>query len=168
MSVYDWYQKALVVATEAHKGQMDDSGRPYILHPIHVAADCELWQSKVIALLHDVVEDTDVTLDRLRKLGFPDWVVDGVDDITHRDGESLRDYLTRVNANSIARLAKIADIHHNMSWERIKDLPVERQIRLVAKGIRSLHYLRYGEWYETPELKAVLKQGAKPDTKKTE
>jgi len=111
------YDKALRIATKAHKGQKDKSGEDYILHPIAVSGYCITDRGKIVALLHDVVEDTDVTLNDLRKAGFGEDIVNAVDCISKREGEETSHYLERVATDDIATEVKFADMRHNgMRW----------------------------------------------------
>ncbi|MDR1184900.1 MAG: HD domain-containing protein [Coriobacteriales bacterium] len=109
---------ALRVATEAHAGQTDKGGRPYISHPLTVAAMVK-GDAVVVALLHDVVEDTAVTLEDLRSAGFSDAVISAVDAITRRKGEHDVPYLARVRENPLALTVKLADLTHNSDITRI-------------------------------------------------
>lgn len=106
------------VCKEKHAGQVDKMGKPYYLHPYAVADKVGSPEEKCVAYLHDVVEDTDTTLDDLRGMGFPDEVVEGVDAVTRRDGESYFDFIRRCKRNDIGRVVKIADVQHNTSPER--------------------------------------------------
>ena len=109
--------KAMNLAYEAHHGQLDKSGAPYIFHPIHLAEQMEDEFSCCAALLHDVVEDTDVTLDDLRK-DFPEEVVEAVRLLTHEEGVPDVEYLTAIKANPIALKVKLADNAHNADQSR--------------------------------------------------
>ena len=109
--------KAMHIAYNAHHGQLDKSGAPYIFHPIHLAEQMEDEFSCCAALLHDVVEDTDVTLDDLRK-DFPEEVVEAVRLLTHEDGVPDAEYLTAIKANPIALKVKLADNAHNADRTR--------------------------------------------------
>jgi len=138
------YQKALEVATAAHDGYTDKVGVAYIQHPLAVAAAVEGTQEKIVALLHDVVEDTEVTLDDLRGHGFDEIIIAAVDAITKRKGEPLEDYLARVKANPVALAVKFADIQHNMLPERHQKLSSETKKRLHVKYDHALRFLRGG------------------------
>lgn len=108
-------ERALVVATEAHQGQFRRDGiTPYIEHPKAVSELVGSPILKSVALLHDVVEDTKITLDDLKKL-FPKKVVSAVDAMTKRDGEEYLAYIKRVNRNPTARIVKLADLFANIS-----------------------------------------------------
>lgn len=128
------------LARSAHSGQVDKAGRPYAEHPAAVAAmligqGCD---DEVVAIgwLHDVVEDTEVTLDHLRQR-FGDRVADAVDCLTHRKGERNDDYHARVRTNPDAVLVKLADIAHNSDPDRLAVLDEPTRLRLVAKYHRA-------------------------------
>ncbi len=109
------------LAAAAHAGQVDKAGRPYIDHPRAVAASvAHLGDHAVMAaLLHDVVEDTDITLDQLRQLGYPDEVVNAVNAVTKRDGETYMDLIRRAAADPLGRVIKLADNAHNSDPARL-------------------------------------------------
>ena len=109
--------KAMHIAYEAHHGQLDKSGAPYIFHPIHLAEQMEDEFSCCAALLHDVVEDTAVTLEDLRK-DFPEEVVEAVRLLTHEKWMPDLEYLTAIKANPIALNVKLADNAHNADQTR--------------------------------------------------
>jgi len=130
--------KALELAIKAHYGQKDKGGNDYILHPITVALHCDTKQEKIVALLHDVVEDSNVKLDDLREFG--DEIVCAVNAITKKDGQTLNEYLECVKANNIARKVKIQDLTHNMDLSRIIN-PCEKDYQRVEKYQQELEYL---------------------------
>jgi len=109
---------AMEVMRNAHKGQKRDDGTDYILHPMYVADKFEDETLKVSALLHDVVEDSNTTLEDLKQYGFSDEVIDIVDRLTKREDESYMDYLKRVIGNHKSWMIKIEDIKHNLSNHR--------------------------------------------------
>ena len=110
-------QKAMSIAYNAHHGQVDQSGVPYILHPVHLAEQMDDEISCCVALLHDVAEDTDVTLEQLAK-EFPEEVVDALKLMTHQDGTDYYDYVRAIGTNPIAKKVKLADIAHNSDATR--------------------------------------------------
>lgn len=126
-------------ARSAHLGAVDKAGAPYILHPERVASRLTTPEEKVVAWLHDVVEDTDVTLDMIRDW-FGNDTAKAVDAITHRKGESWADYLTRVKGNPVAKAVKVSDLLDNSNLTR---LPVvkAKDVRRQAKYNRALIYL---------------------------
>lgn len=105
--------KAIGIAAKAHDGQKDKSGAPYIFHPIRVASTFTDEFLQAIAVLHDVVEDTSITLADL-DAQFPQGVVNAVDALTRREGESYEEFIQRVARNPSARKVKIADIRDNL------------------------------------------------------
>jgi (p)ppGpp synthase/HD superfamily hydrolase len=113
---------AILLASEAHHGVMDKSGQPYILHPLRVMFQCETQAERIVAVLHDVVEDTDRTFDDLRNMGYSEEVLAALDCVTKRDGESYEQFVERAAANPIARRVKIADIEDNMDVRRLPNI----------------------------------------------
>lgn len=119
--------EAMRIAYAAHHGQTDKSGIPYIYHPIHLAEQMADEYTTCVALLHDVVEDTDVTLEDLAK-SFPKEVVDAVALMTHADGVDYFDYVRKIRTNPIAKAVKLADLTHNSDTTRM-DTPDEASIK---------------------------------------
>jgi (p)ppGpp synthase/HD superfamily hydrolase len=132
---------AIQLARRSHEGQLDKSGRPYIAHPLRVMGHLRGEHERMTAVLHDVVEDTDVTLDDLAALGCPDEVLAAVAAISKQPGEEQSDYLARVMANPIALAVKRADIADNMSPDRLSRLDASTQERLQAKYEAALRQL---------------------------
>lgn len=109
------------ICQEAHKGQVDKGGAPYYLHPFHVANNCKTEKQKIVALLHDVIEDNDhYSLDYFLSQGFSSDIVKALDAITHRKGEEYETYIERVKSNELARTVKIQDLRHNLDLTRLK------------------------------------------------
>ena len=133
-------QKALTMAYKAHMNQVDKGGAPYILHPVYVALSVQGEDEKIVALLHDIVEDTEVTLEDLRKEGFSERVIEAVDAITHR-GEDYFEYIRRVKKNPLATKVKIADLKHNMDTSRLTEV-TEKAIQRVEKYKKALRFLQ--------------------------
>lgn len=106
-------KKALKLCFEAHKDQVDKSGLPYVFHPFHLAEEMTDEDTTVVALLHDVVEDTDYTLEDLAEMGFGEKIVEAVRVMTHLEGVPYMEYLAQVKKNPIALQVKLADIRHN-------------------------------------------------------
>ena len=104
---------------EAHHGQEDKGGMPYVFHPYHVAEQMTDEDCAVVALLHDVVEDTDYTIDQIRGMGFGDDVVEALECLTHREGEDYMDYIRKIRLNPIAKKVKLADLEHNSDTARL-------------------------------------------------
>jgi (p)ppGpp synthase/HD superfamily hydrolase len=131
---------AILLATEAHRGQTDKAGQPYILHPMRMMVRMKSEAERMAALLHDVVEDTPWTLEMLRAEGFPDEVVDAVDHLTRREDESYEEFCVRAGAHPVARQVKIADLEDNMDVGRIGALSAADTERLIRyhRAWRSL------------------------------
>ena len=123
--------RAIRIAAVAHAGQLDKTGRPYILHPFRVLQRCErrALEVQIVAILHDVVEDTETTLDDLRSEGFNDDVIAGVDAMSKRDGEDFFEYVRRCSQNTIGCLVKLADIEDNSDPVRKFQGDADRLIR---------------------------------------
>lgn len=118
-------EDAIAFACARHAGQVDKAGVPYILHPLGVMAGVTSIREKVVAVLHDVLEDTDARMDDLRKLGLDDELCRAVDAVTRRKGESYEAFILRCKLDPIGSAVKVADLKHNLS--RIYGLPVELQ-----------------------------------------
>lgn len=116
------FEKALSIAVEAHRGQVDRSGMPYILHPLEVARRVDTLELKTIAVLHDVIEDTEITAEDLVERGVPREIVEIVEILTKPKGEDYEEYVRKVAKNAKARKVKLADLDHNTSPERANGL----------------------------------------------
>lgn len=110
--------EAMKIAYRAHHGQTDKAGLPYIFHPFHLAEQMTDEYSVCVALLHDVVEDTDVTLDELKKI-FPQEITDAIALLTHPKNIPYLDYVEKIKDNPLAKTVKVADIHHNSDPSRM-------------------------------------------------
>jgi (p)ppGpp synthase/HD superfamily hydrolase len=132
---------AIALATSAHDGQVDKSGRPYIGHPLRVMASVTGEHAQMAAVLHDVIEDTPVTASDLLSRGCPSEVVDAVVALSHLPDEPQSDYLRRVAANPLALTVKRADIADNLSPGRMARLDAETRARLEIKYGTALRLL---------------------------
>ncbi len=133
-------KKAMKLAYQAHHGQTDKSGIPYIFHPMHLAEQMEDEFTTCAALLHDVVEDTDMTFADLEAEGFPPEVTEAVRLLTHDDAVPYMEYLAAVKPNPIARAVKLADLHHNSDLTRL-DTVDERALRRNEKYQKAVQFL---------------------------
>lgn len=115
--------KAMQIAYMAHHGQTDCNGIPYVFHPYHLAEQMDDEISCCVALLHDVAEDTEVTLDELAK-SFPQEIIEALKLLTHEKDTDYFDYVRRIKDNPIAKKVKLADLAHNMDRTRIVDCSV--------------------------------------------
>ena len=135
----DLTKKALKISFNAHKDQLDKSGMPYVYHPFHLAEQMDDEYSTCVALLHDVVEDTDTTLDDLSRF-FPKEVIDAIALMTHDDSVPYLDYVRTIKSNPIASKVKLADLEHNSDLTRldtVDDKALER-VEKYKKAIRIL------------------------------
>ncbi len=133
-------KKALKLCFEAHKNQVDKSGIPYVFHPFHLAEQMTDENTTVVALLHDVVEDTDYTIEDLRNMGFNDAVLEAISLMTHAKDVPYMDYVAEIKKNPIARAVKLADLKHNSDLSRL-DTVGEKAIKRVEKYKKAIELL---------------------------
>lgn len=134
------FEKALHIAQKAHEGQTDKAGKPYILHPIRVAQRCNTDTERIVALLHDVIEDTEITPNNLYSAGFSKTIVDAVLSVTRRENESYSNFIERCSLNPIGRIVKIHDLEDNMDITRLDSL-AERDVKRLNKYLKAYRYL---------------------------
>lgn len=134
-------EHAISLAVESHKGQVDKAGAPYILHPLRMMFRFDDPVLQMVAVLHDVVEDTPVTLQQLREDGFSEQVLAGVDGMTRREDESYEEFIERAAANPIARQVKRADLEDNMNLLRIAQ-PSQKDLDRLARYRKCWERLR--------------------------
>lgn len=128
--------KAIEIANRAHAGQADKNGAPYILHPLRVMLSMKNEFEMVCAILHDVVEDSGITFDDLRKEGFTEDTITVLDSLTRRGGEKYEDYVGRILENKTACRIKLADLRDNMDLTRIESL-AEADVERVKKYVKA-------------------------------
>ncbi len=114
--------KAIAIAAQAHIDQVDKAGQPYILHPLRMMQRLDNLAAQIVAILHDVVEDTPITLDDLRAAGFAAEIIAAVEAVTRREDESYEQFIERLQDNALARQVKLADLEDNMDLKRINTL----------------------------------------------
>lgn len=129
-------ERAIQIATEAHKGQFDKSGKPYILHPLRVMLRMNTPEQMMAGVLHDVVEDTSWTLTQLREEGFPEEVVQAVDCLSRRESESYDQFVERLLPHPIARKVKLADLEDNMDIRRLSGSLSDKDVDRVNRYIK--------------------------------
>ena len=132
--------RAISIASNAHKDQVDKAGSPYILHPLRVMFQVASVEEQIVAVLHDTLEDSSVTLDDLRQEGFSTHILEALTCLTKIPGESYDQFISRVMPNSLARQVKIADIQDNMNLSRlpaIADKDLER-LRKYHRALKTL------------------------------
>ena len=133
-------KKALKLCFEAHKEQVDKSGMPYVFHPFHLAEQMQTEETTVVALLHDLVEDTDYTIADLTSMGFGKNITDAIALMTHADGVPYMDYVREIKNNPIAKAVKLADLKHNSDLSRL-DVVDEKALSRREKYIKAIELL---------------------------
>jgi (p)ppGpp synthase/HD superfamily hydrolase len=133
-------KEAMKLCFEAHKDQKDKSGIPYVFHPIHLAEQMKDEKTTVVALLHDVIEDTEYTMEDLEEKGFGNDILEAISLMTHNDGSNYMDYVARIKGNPIARAVKLADLNHNSDTTRLDEID-EKALRRVEKYKEAIAFL---------------------------
>lgn len=136
----DLTKKAMKLCFKAHKEQVDKSGLPYVFHPFYVAEQMKDEVATVVALLHDVVEDTDYTLEGLAEMGFPEAVTDALALLTHDPSVPYLEYVAKVKNNPAARAVKLADLKHNSDTSRL-DFISEKDVQRLEKYRMAIELL---------------------------
>ncbi|ATE77202.1 MULTISPECIES: HD domain-containing protein [Pseudomonas] len=134
-------ERAIAIAATAHEGQVDKGGAPYILHPLKVMLRVNTLEERIVAVLHDVVEDCGVSLDDLRKEGFSETVLTAIASVTKVPGESYEAFVERAAQNPIGRVVKLADLEENSDLSRIAQ-PSWEDLERVEKYRRAMGVLR--------------------------
>lgn len=139
---YSLLEKAIILATRIHTNQKDKGGEHYIFHPLRVMLSVDSLDAKIVAVLHDVIEDSTFgTLDDLSSHFGPD-IVDALDHLTRRKGEKYERFIMRCAGHPLALVVKIADLKDNMNLSRIPN-PTEKDIERTKKYQAALQYLEY-------------------------
>ena len=133
--------KATLICVVKHQGQRDKMGCAYFQHPMRVAMRCSTDDEKIVALLHDTIEDTDVTPEYLLSEGFPQYLVDAILSVTKKDGESYEDFVARAKENPIGRQVKIRDLEDNLDVMRLDEVSPSMATRFT-KYLKALRYLK--------------------------
>lgn len=125
-------KKAINIAFKAHEGQYDKGGYPYIMHPLHLAEEMTTENEVITALLHDVLEDSEISLDFIKEQGFSEDVTNALVSLTRRKDEEYSEYIKRIkNTGGVALSVKKADLRHNMALERLENLTEKDKERLI-------------------------------------
>ncbi|MEE0946217.1 MAG: HD domain-containing protein [Acutalibacteraceae bacterium] len=133
-------KKALALCFEAHLNQKDDSGLPYVFHPFHLAEQMNDEATTIVALLHDVIEDTAVTFEDLIKMGFSDEVIEAIRLLTHDKKAPYLDYVRKIKDNPVAKAVKLADMLHNSDTTRLNVI-TEKELKRVEKYAEAIKLL---------------------------
>ena len=120
------------LAVSAHAGQMDKGGNPYILHPLHIMDQMDTPDEKCVAVLHDTIEDTSITVETLEANGIPEDIISDVVLLTKKDGQTYEEYIMQIKGSSRATKVKLADMRHNSDLTRMHILE-EKHLKMIAK-----------------------------------
>ncbi len=124
-------EQAIVLAVESHAGQVDKAERPYILHPLYLMLQMETEEEMITAVLHDIIEDTTITLAQLRQMGFPETVLAALELLTHKTAETpYEEYIAAIKTNPLACKVKLTDLSHNMDIRRLPTVTLKDWGRL--------------------------------------
>lgn len=133
-------ERAIEIAARTHAGQLDKGGAPYILHPLRVMLRVAPGAQQIVAVLHDVVEDSAVTFEDLEREGFSAEVISGLRAVTKIEGESYEDFVARAALDPVGKAVKLADLTENSDLSRIAE-PSQKDLERVAKYGRAIQYL---------------------------
>ena len=133
-------EQAIKVALEVHSGQVDKAGEIYLLHPLRLMFKFQTEDERIVAVMHDVVEDGEITLENLRLLGFSDSVVNAIDCLSRRKDEKYEDFISRISMDKLARKIKIEDIKDNLDLTRLGCVG-DKELKRIEKYHRSLKLL---------------------------
>lgn len=131
--MFDWnklLEEAILIAVKAHKGTIDKGGSLYILHPLRVMHNVNTMEEKIVAVLHDVIEDTEITYDMLISKGFPNQIIEALKSVTRNKDESYMNFIKRAKLNPIGRVVKLNDLNDNLNLSRIENPRKEDYDRL--------------------------------------
>lgn len=123
-------EQAISLAAKQHEGQVDKANAPYILHPLRVMLNVPTIEHKIVAVLHDILEDTETTIEDLYQFGFQEHIIDAIVALTKKQGETRLEAAQRARQNPIARVVKLADINDNMDLSRIQSPTIKDFERL--------------------------------------
>lgn len=133
-------EKAIQIAVNAHFGQKDKAGNPYIFHPLRVMNRCNTLEEKIVAILHDTIEDTNISPEILKEEGFPDYIIEAILAVTKQEEETYEDFVRRASKNPISCNVKIVDIKDNLDVSRLSEVKEKEAVRL-NKYIKALEFL---------------------------
>jgi len=134
--------KTIILATKAHDAQLDKAGKPYILHPLRVMMKVDSIDMKIVAVLHDILEDTELTKEDLLREGFSQEIVETIECLTRKENEDYMDFIKRCKINYMAKIVKLADLEDNCDLKRIEN-PTEKDYERVKKYKKAINELLY-------------------------
>lgn len=133
-------ERAIEIAARTHAGQIDKGGAPYILHPLRVMLRVAPGAQQIVAVLHDVVEDSELTFEDLEREGFSSEVINGLRAVTKVEGESYEDFVARAAKDPVGKVVKLADLMENSDLSRIAE-PSQKDLERMEKYGRAISYL---------------------------
>jgi (p)ppGpp synthase/HD superfamily hydrolase len=133
---------AIALAVEVHQGQLDKYGQPYILHPLRVMFRLNTNLEQIVGVLHDVIEDSDLSFDDLRQMGYSDEILVALDGVTRREDESYDEFVARSRAHPVSRRVKLADLEDNMDLRRLPAALTEQDMARLQRYRRAWERLR--------------------------
>lgn len=137
-------EQAIQIATKAHLGQVDKSGQPYILHPLRLMLRVHTDAERIVAILHDVVEDSDISIEVLKTLGFSNEIINAINCLSKRSNEDYSDFIQRILENPLATKIKIEDIKDNLDITHLKEI-TEKDLNRIKKYHDALNLLKIQE-----------------------
>ncbi|MGF7535361.1 GTP pyrophosphokinase [Bacillus mexicanus] len=138
-------EKSIELAFEFHKGQVDKGGNPYTDHLLRVMNGLTTVPEKIVGVLHDIVEDTEMTFAELKERGYPFLIIEAIDSITRREDETRDQFIFRVSQNPIGRKVKLEDLRDNMDLSRIKKI-TEKDVKRIKMYQRDVLILTQEGW----------------------
>lgn len=138
-------EDAIALAVKVHQGQLDKYGRPYILHPLRVMFRLETELEQMVGVLHDVIEDSDLSFNDLRQMGYPDEILVALDGVTRREDESYDEFVERSQAHPVSRRVKLADLEDNMDLRRLPAVLTGQDMARLQRYRRAWERLRSEE-----------------------
>jgi len=133
--------KAIMIASEAHAGQLDKSGQRYILHPMRLMQKFVREEERIVAVLHDVVEDSNVSLNDLKTYGFAKSIIDAIDCLSKRNNESYDGFIARISSNYLAKKIKIEDLKDNLDLTRLTSITDSDLVRIKKYHKALINFL---------------------------
>lgn len=137
-------ERAIALAVKVHQGQVDKAGQPYILHPLRVMFRLEGELERIVGILHDVIEDSELTFDDLRGMGYDQEIISALDGVTRRDGESYDEFVERSLAHPVSRRVKLADLEDNMDTRRMPAVLTDKDVERLRRYRRAWERLQPG------------------------
>ena len=156
-------EKAATLCVTMHQGQTDKAGKAYFLHPMRVAMACATDEERIVAMLHDIIEDTEITPDFLLDEGFPEYIVEAVLSVTRQEDESYEDFIKRCALNPIGRQVKIRDLEDNMNICRLNQV-TEQTAKRLTRYIKAYHYLSDSEIEDTEDEESYEEEESYDET----